>query len=356
MNAGKLAVSVSFILACSILSLPGQEESKSRDKFTSLTMAYNKHPLLLYKGQLQVNLSYRFGTRTKSFDSDGKSISLKDKGSASIIHTYIFELRYGITDFIEFGLDSYYLRNGIRSETGSIISGSNTITTNRLDEYKGMGDLNITAALRLPFEYKMYDLSVRGGVTVPTAKYNPSEPSHSITDYKSPDNFTINYNFNNKNGTGVLFYNLAASGKFSVSKVSFEVNGLYRFPSKENESLRWDWTRIGSAFTFYPLTYRYLPGRTLMVNGAIHYQAAGFFNLFLGGYFKKTSQGWTEYYGNKYANPDVSLITLEPGFELQISPDLKIYQYAGFQLAGKNTDAPFYLLTTLSFNMFPFWK
>jgi hypothetical protein len=356
MNAGKSAVSVFFILACSILSLFGQEESKSRDKFSLLTMAYNKRPLLLYKGQLQINTSYKFGTRTKSFDSDGKRISLKDKGSASIIHTYILELRYGITDFIELGVNSYYLRNGIRSETGSILSGSDMITTNRLDEYKGMGDMNIMAALRLPFEYKLYDFSVRGGITLPTAKYKPSEPSHTITDYTSPDNFTINYNFNNKNGTGVIYYNLAVSGKFSVSKISFEINGLYRFPSKEQTSYRWDWSRSGSAFTYYPATYRYLPGRNLIVNGSIHYQAAGFFDLFLGGIFNKTSLGWTEYYGNKYANPEASLITLEPGFELQIAPSLTIYQYAGFQLSGKNSDAPFYLLTTLSFNMFPFWK
>lgn len=354
----KLLIPAHLIIFTCLLyyNASGQDNKGSKDKYTLLTMAYNQRPLLLYKGQLQINTSYKFAARTKSFDSEGNRISLKDEGSASMIHTYIYEIKYGITDFIELGIDSYYLRNGIRSESGSTLSGSYSITTNRLDEYKGMGDMTISAALRPPIEYRLFDFSLRGGITLPLAKYKPSEPSHSITGYSSPNNFTINYQYNYKNGTGVSMYNISAAGKFTFSKISLEARGIYRFPSAEGESIRWGWTRTGSSFTYYSTPYKYLPDRMLIINGSLHYQAAGWLDLFAGAWMSKYTSGWTEYYGNKYANPEVSLLTLEPGFELQIAPSLTIYQYAGFQISGKNCDAPFYVLTTLSFNMFPFWK
>ena len=333
-----------------------QQEKQARDKFTLLTMPYNQRPLTLYKGQFQANAAYRFGVRTKSYDENGNMISLKEDGAASVVHTYLLEVKYGITDFIEIGADSYFLRNGIRSETSSTLSGSGTITANTLNEYRGFGDIALGAAIRVPIEYKSWDVSLKGGIVLPVAENEPSQPTHSITDYKNPYNYTVNYQFNYNNGTGVPQYFFCGAAKFTLSKLSLEARGSYRFPSKEGESIRWGWTLYGSTFSYYSNPYSYLPDRLLTINGSIHYQAAGWFDIFINNYYYKTSSGWTEYYDNKYANPESKLLTIEPGFELQISPSITIYQYAGFQLSGTSTDAPFYLLTTLSFNMFPFFK
>jgi len=355
----KLNLKMVFIIMLWVVPfslITGQTEKPARDKYTLLTMAYNQRPLTLYKGQLQANAGYRLGVRTKSFDGTGSKISLKENGAASVFHTYIMEIKYGITDFLELGADAYYLRNGIRSETSSLLSGGGTITTNSLNEYRGFGDITVAAAVRVPMEYKMWDFSLKGAVTLPVAEYQPSQPTHILTDYQSPNNYTVNYHFNNNNGYGVPLYTLSAVGKFTLSKVSVEARGSYRFPAKEGESIRWGWTLFGSTFTYYNNPYSYLPDRSLSINGSIHYQAAGWFDIFLGGYYLKTSSGWTEYFESKFANPEVTLVTIEPGFELQISPSLTIYQYAGLQLTGENTDAPFYVLTTISFNMFPFWK
>jgi hypothetical protein len=355
----KQKILFSFILSALLIPFTntnGQQDKPARDKFTLLTMPYNQRPLTLYKGQLQINGGYKLSVRGKSYDENGDKVSLKTDGSASIMHTYLLEIKYGITDFIEIGADSYFMKNGVRSPSTTYVSTSNTINTNTLNEYNGMGDLNLTASLRLPMEYKSYDVSLRGGITLPVAAYKPSEPTHTITDYISPNNYTVNYHYNNNNGIGVPVFMLSGAAKFTFSKVSFEARGIYKAPLKEGESIRWNWTLYGSTFTYYSTPFSYLPDRSLLIYGSIHYQAAGWFDLFLTNYYNKTSSGWTEYYDIKYANPEVSLITLEPGFELQISPSLTIYQYAGFQIAGKNTDAPFYLLTTISFNMFPFWK
>lgn len=355
----KQKISIAFIISAFLIpfnSISGQTDKPARDKFTLLTMPNNKRPLLLYRGQLQFNSGYRLAVNGKSYDADGEKISLKAEGNASIMHTYNIELKYGITDFIEVAADSYFMKNGIRSPSGIYLSGSDVINTNSLNEFKGMGDISLSAALRLPIEYEIFDISIRGGVTLPVAAYEPSQPTHSITDYIAPNNYTVNYHFNNNNGNGVPLYFLSGAAKVTFSRISLETRGGYRFPSREGENIRWNWTLYGSTFTYYSNPYSYLPDRSFFINGSVHYQAAGWFDIFLGSYYTKNNSGWTEYYDLKYANPEASLATIEPGFELQISPALTIYQYAGIQVSGKNTDAPFYLMTTISFNLFPFWK
>ncbi len=350
------STTVFIILYCIICSdLPGQDKEE-RDKYTLLTMPYNQRPLTLYKGQLQINAGYMLAVRGNSYNAEGEKISLKTEGTAAIMHTYVFELKYGITDFIEFGADSYFMKTGIRSPSEVYLSGTDVININSLNEYKGMGDITLAAALRIPMEYKMFDLSIRGGVTLPTAAYQPSTPTHTITDYVSPNSYTVNYHFNNNNGNGVLLYFISGAAKVTLSKVSFEAKGVCRVPANTGNSVRWGWSLYGSKFTYISDTYSFLPDRSLIINTSVHYQAAGWLDLFLGSYYTKNSSGWTEYYNNKYANPETSLLAIEPGFELQLSPSLTIYQYAGLHISGKNTDAPFYILTTMSFNLFPFWK
>ena len=347
-----------FVSVCIFPAVPltAQQEKEARDKYTLLTMPQNHRPLTLYKGQLQANTGYRFAVRTKSYDENGDKISLKQNGAASVIHNYMLEIKYGISDFLEIGADSYFLSNGIRSESGSTVSGSGTITANTLNEYRGFGDLTLAAAVRLPIEYKTWDISLRGGITLPVAEHQPSQPTHFITDYSTPNTYTVNYQFNNNNGNGVPLYFISGAARFTFSKVTMKARGGFRVPAREGESIRWNWTLSGSTFSYYSNPYSYLPDRSLFINGSVHYQAAGWFDIFLNGYHIKNSSGWTEYYDNKYANPEAKLLTIEPGFELQISPGMTVYQYAGFQLTGTSTDAPFYLLTTISFNMFPFWK
>ena len=168
-----------FVSVCIFPAVPltAQQEKEARDKYTLLTMPQNHRPLTLYKGQLQANTGYRFAVRTKSYDENGDKISLKQNGAASVIHNYMLEIKYGISDFLEIGADSYFLSNGIRSESGSTVSGSGTITANTLNEYRGFGDLTLAAAVRLPIEYKTWDISLRGGITLPVAEHQPDRKS-----------------------------------------------------------------------------------------------------------------------------------------------------------------------------------
>jgi hypothetical protein len=344
------------------LSLPpaitvrGQDVAPVRDKYTLLTMEYNMRPLTLYRGQFQANAGYKFAVRTKSFDSQGDKISLKENGSASILHNYFLCLKYGITDFIEIGAETNYSRHGIRSESLTYLSSSDNISVNTLSETKGMSDILIQTTLRLPFEYKWYDFGLRGGIYLPTARYKPLQPTHTVTDIISANKYTVNYHFNNTNGYGVPVYQISAAAKFTYGVLSLEACGTFKKPVKEGNSIRWSQALVGTTFSYYITPYQYLLSTALTINASVHYQAAGWFDIYLNGNYFKTDGGWTDYWGVKYANPEISLFTLEPGVEIQISPSFTIYQIAGFPLTGKSTDATFYMFTMASFNIFPFFR
>ena len=96
--------------------------------------------------------------------------------------------------------------------------------------------------------------------------------------------------------------------------------------------------------------------KSRLLNISAHYQASGWLDINLTGSFLKSADGWTEYIGGKYKNPEQRIFAIEPGMELQISPAITIYQRMSLPVSGKNADAPFYLFLTVSVNMFPFMK
>jgi hypothetical protein len=343
-----------------MITSSGQTINQGRDKFTLLTMPYNMRPLTLYRGQFQVNAGYKFAVRTQSYNSDGDIVFLRNKGTGSVYHYYDVDIHYGLTDFFEMGIETNFIRRGVRSESTTFVSTTlsttDRVSVNKLTEVKGMGDILLLASLRLPIQYKSFDFAVTGGMFLPSSKYQPEKPTNTITDITAANSYTVNYHYNYTNGYGVPVYLISASFKMSLKKISLVADWTIRDPLKEGKTIRWEETMVDKAFSYYDKTYQYLLSTTYNLNTAVHYQANGWFDIYINGSFQKSNGGWTEYWGNKYKNPETRLLTLEPGFELQISPSLTVYQVAGFPLKGKNSDAPFYLFTTIRFNNFPFFR
>ena len=340
-----------------ISPLNGQINSKPRDRFTLLTMPYNQRQLTLYRGQFQANAGYKFAVRGRTFDKDGDLLILKDEGTASVFHYYYFQVKYGITNFLELSAETNYLKHGIRSLTTEYYSLTDDITVNSLTTKKGMGDLLLQASARLPITYKWFDFGIRGGMFIPVAKFEPQKPTHTVTSVTAANTFTVNYHYNNTNGFGVPVYLVGASAKFNFSKLAMETDFIFSNPLKEGTNIRWDETLTASkTFNYDNQSYQYLLNNTIELNASFHFQANGWFNIQLNSNYFRSSGGWTEYWGKKYINPEEYLFSLEPGCEIQISPALRIYEMAGFPILGKNRDAPFYIFITLSYNMFPFIK
>lgn len=346
-----------------LLLMPAVADSQNvtgvRDKYILLTMPYNQRPLNLYSGQLQINAGYKFAVRAQSFDSNGNLVNLKANGTGSVYHYYFAEIKYGLTDFIELGVETDYLRRGVRDATTNTISvttsATEIVTLNKLTESKGMGDLFIYTAFRLPVEYRWFDFGVKGGMFLPSAKHEAKQPTNTVQSSLTASNeYTVNLHYNYTNGYGVPVYYIGTSAKAGFGKFSTEATWSMQTPMKEGTSIKWEETLTEKVFSYRDKSYKYLLSNAFNTNITFHYQATGWFNVFLNGSFYRTKGGWTEYWGNKYKNPEKRLVNIEPGFELQISPTITIYQVAGFPVKGKNCDAPFYMFTTLSYNFFPF--
>jgi hypothetical protein len=342
----------------SFIPVSSQTSSVPRDKFTLLTMPYSKRPLTLYKGQFQANAGYKFAVRSRTYDADGNLIVLKDIGTASVYHYYFLEMKYGVTNFLELSAQTNYMKRGIRSVTENYFASvTDAIMVNSVTETKGLGDILLMASFRLPITYKWFDVNISGGVFIPSAKYQPAEPTHKVSNITAASAFTVDYHFNNKNGYGVPIWQVSGASKFTLSKFSLEADFTYRKPFKDGENIRWDQElTITKAFTYSTEKYQYLLNSSYDVNASLHFQATGWFNIALNSGYFYSGGGWTEYWGDKYKNREEYLFSLEPALEIQISPSIKIYEVAGFPVSGKNMDAPFYLFMTLSYNLFPFFK
>jgi hypothetical protein len=353
-----LSIIIFVLLAAGLIPLKSQSISDHGDKFTLLTMPYNRRPLTLYKGELQVNAGYKFAVLSRSFNDDGSLLILKDEGIASVFHYYFAELKYGITDFLQISAQTNYMKRGIRSVTENYITSvSEAIKVNTVTETKGLGDILLLASFRLPVTYKWFDVGVTGGAFVPSAKYQPEKPSHRVSNITSANVFTVDYHFNNKNGYGVPVWLLSGVLKFTASKFSVETDFTYRKPVGEGENIRWEEElTVDKAFSYTTNTFGYLLNSSYDVNASLHYQVRGWLDIRLNSSYHYSAGGWTEYWGNKYQNRPESLFTLEPALEIQISPSLTVYEVAGFPLSGSNIDGPFYLFMTLSFKTFPFFR
>ena len=361
MNKRFFILLVIFIAAVSSEIVKGQHTTSSSDKFTLLTRPFNQRPLTLFPGQFQANTGYKFAVRSQSYDQDGVLVDLKNNGTGSVYHYYFAELKYGLTYFAELGVQANFLRRGIREATVNLINTTPTTTdniiVNKLTESKGMGDIFLFTTVRLPIEYKSFDFGLTGGIFLPSAKYEPEKPDNYVaTADQASGNYTINLHYNSNNGYGVPVYLFAASAKITYNKFSLMADVSMQDPLAEGHNLRWEESLTERAFSYYDKSYSYLLSRIYLLNVSFHYQATGWFNLFMNTSFSRTKGGWTEYWGLKYKNPENDILNFEPGFELQISPSITIYQTAGFPVKGKNCDAPFYMFTTLSFNMFPFLR
>lgn len=339
------------ILFLVIWGLHFQGASGQEDKFTLLTEPFNLRPVSMHRGQFQFNAGYRLAIRNAQFDADGEKIGLKEDGSAVVGHTYFFNLHFGIFEFLEFGAEMNYLKQGVRGQTREYLSGNDILTVTELTEYKGMEDLFLSLTLRLPFLPEMIDLGLTGFYSLALAEHQPDRPGHAFEVVSAASNWNaIRYRYNNRNGNGVSYFGGGGTLKIRGSMFAFQASGSMQAPAGETNSVRWISWLNGTDFEYTSSEYALRPPVNLFVDAGIHIQAAGWLDLFLGGAFDQTTNGWYEALGQKYTLPETSVITLQTGFEIQVSPSLRLLEYAVFPISGKNTYASFAIHTGLSYN------
>ncbi|UCH15762.1 MAG: hypothetical protein JSV22_07285 [Bacteroidales bacterium] len=313
-------------------------------------------PVSLHKGQLQINSFYLFDLFTKSYDNNSVKSNLRDQGTASAMHNYLFNLNYGILEHIQFTIGMNYTSTTRRThDKYYIISDDNYIKENEITEIKGFEDIFIGSLVRLPFNINFFDIGISLGVNLPTAKYRADRPEHKIESIPGYTNsFSINYHNIYPAGKGVPAILFGLQGKFRTSRMAVNLYSDYLMSGKEATNIYWQYRVENSSFHYQSEEYIYMPDNLFSLAINIDYQAFPWFDIFGGFYLENTFGGWNEKYGPRISNYETGLNFVFIGFEIQATPHVRFYQKAGQTISGKNTIGPVSFQTGISYNLFPF--
>ena len=195
---------------------------------------------------------------------------LRNNGTGSVYHYYFVDIRYGITNFIEFAAETNFIRRGVRSEsatyTATTLSTTDRVSVNKLTEIKGMGDILLMTTVRLPVQYTGFDVGVTGGIFLPSSKYEPSEPTNTVTNITAANSYTVNYHYNYTNGYGVPVFLISASIKMSIKKISTEADFSFKTPRNEGKNIRWEETIVDKKFSYFDKSYTCIVKRCISPN------------------------------------------------------------------------------------------
>ena len=78
-------------------------------------------PLTLHEGQLRLTGAYGLAILSRRYDLYGDAISLTDAGLSSTRHRLLFDIKYGVNDFIQVNFANAYSRNMVRQRTQYIV-------------------------------------------------------------------------------------------------------------------------------------------------------------------------------------------------------------------------------------------
>ncbi len=317
-----------------------------------LTERVVDRPLTLHAGQLQINPGYQLSIGSRKYDANGDKIDLAKEGTAMVRHLYNLEIKYGILEFVEVSAAINYSSMGVREKQVWYFHGLETMYTTQITEFKGLSDLFVGLALRLPFDIEHFCWRVSAGASLPIAKYKPEKPSHSsVTVGDSLSVFQqVRFHFNNKvgNGTTVFYFGTAAQ----VSLENMAITGLadYSLSFSEAETHYWTSRLYEDEYTYQSVPYKTKPGNTLSFALIYDYQAIDWFDVFAKFSGMMYNSGWDEEEGVRIGHLEKSIMSVGLGYEIQVARHLRLFQSLDIPIIGKNELAPLMLYTGASFN------
>lgn len=307
-------------------------------------------PLTLHKGQLRVEGGYGLSAITKRFDFEGDKIYLRDEGRSFVQHQWLVDVRYGLLENLTLIFSTNFRRQSERTE--QVVTVTDEVT--ELFEIKhrtGMEDPLLALSARAPFTSPALDIILTGGIHLPVSTHEEQEPNHKIEDvgYRS-----IIYNYNQKWGNGVLVGVIGGNLKFRGKKLAFTGSFLYNHPLGVTENVRWRHQLIDNQFYYQQQSYQYqLPDR-MSFSVEFERQLAPWFVLSVQLSGDQTKAGWNEVNGVRYTWPRQEFYSVNPGYEILVTPKIWLRQRMIFPVTGQAIDAPFSIYTALVYNFFPF--
>ena len=347
-----------FILAF-LVPLASFGQSK-RDSLLATERSIDR-PITLHGGQLRITGAYSLAVITKQFDDNGDVTNLRDDGFASVRHRFGLDIKYGVNEFVQLSTFIHQSSQTIRDQTRGIFSANAeedpNVYQNLSYEYKGWEDLAVNLDIRAPFRTRKIDVGLTVGISMPTASHSPDIPTHSIeyaAESGSPQ-YNVDYNYHYNLGKGVTVAQLGGMIKYRLPKWAFSARVDYRHGLQEGASYGWKHQLVEyEEFDYRQEVFTYRLPDVFEYYGEIEYQPLPFFDIILNVSGYHSQDGWRTVGRDKMAIPAATLVTINPGVELIVTPRLWFRQKLQIPVSGKSYEGAYTFYTSLIYNLFLF--
>jgi len=325
-------------------------QAQDNDIYSLLTERYVDRPIILHRGQIQINTGYELSFLNRKFDLEGKTVNLAKDGSAAMQHLFPFDIRFGILEHLQISAGINWARTGLRERNIWIAGYDTELSIDELNEYKGFDNLKLGLAFKVPLGLKHLDWILNGDISLPIFNNKPDQPAHTVYTPFSSSTTLISYYYKNKFGSGILIGSLGTDLKFNTSNFSISLSGNFTTPLQEATNIQWKSNLIENEFEYYTEEFNFKCAKQLEYSGLFAYQAIDWFavQLFINGI--NTFGGWSYITGKKVGYRPEKLIAGGVGYEIMVSPHLRLSQTIDIPVNGENILGFLVINTALSIN------
>jgi len=325
-------------------------QAQDTDIYSLLTERYVDRPINVHRGQIQINTGYELSVLNRKFDLHGKAVNLAKDGSAAMQHLFPLDIRFGVLEHLQISAGINYARTGIRERNIWIAGYDTELSIDELNEYKGPDNLQLGLAFKAPLGLKNFDWIIHGNISIPVFSTRPDRPAHTVFTPLMATTTQISYYYKNKFGSGILTGALGTDLKFHTSHFSIFLSGNFTAPFKEATNIQWKSILIENEFQYYTQEFNFKCGKQVQYSVLFAYQAINWLalELFING--NNTFGGWSDVTGKKIGYRPQNLVAGGLGYEIMVSPHLRLYQTIDFPVTGENIMGFLAITTTLSIN------
>lgn len=313
-------------------------------------------PIFLHKNQVRVTSGYEMAIINRRFLADGSAIKLSDINLSGIRHSVPFDLKYGITDFLQIDLTINRRNQILREGSEQIIVVDPTLVNPpltevyRVSEKGGFDDLIVNLGARVPFRTNRWDIGMSVGLQTPTMNIQTPQPDHEVI--TTPDSRRFNFRNQGTWSNGIPVLRLAGILKFRQPKWGITLSTDYRHGLKEGTNRFWTYHLANNTFQYNSTAYAFQLADFISNQVQFEYQITSWFNFFSNvTHFTKES-GWVKVNQTQRRLSDEKITHAYLGFELLATHRLWIRQQFGFSTTGRNSEAPIFFGISINYNSF----
>lgn len=343
------------VLILLLLPFAAYSQTSPGDSILTAERAIDR-PITMHKRQLRVTGNHNLNVISKRLDASSDLVDLT--GDKVWQHRALLDVRYGILEYVQIQASIAYRHSVVREATQFILppEPDPIVSHDVIHRYAGFEDLYVGVDIRAPFASRRFDVAITLGAFVPVAGSDPETPDHSFEVIEQPGQpvHKLAYSYHHPFGTGIPVGVIGAMAKYRWSKWALSGRIAYQHGLKDGTSYEWRHQLNGDSFQYRkdPYTYRLSDVNTYHIEG--EYQTGPRVAVFVIASGLTSFNGWTSRAeGLRVIDLYRTSVAVSAGAEIMFTPRLWLREALIVTVAGKNSDAPVGLQTTLMYNCFP---